>query len=294
MIQPMAIKRSCSKAPFFSTKQTSNSNITTSSDLTISLDNNTATKIVQNQSLVSLSKTKLPWKTSIFDTSPSRGTSTTIVTRDQDVIGLGLGDTRSNDTDTNLGNELDRDARSRVGALQIVDQLLEILDGVDVVVRRRRDETDTRGGVTGAGNGTRDLVARQLTTFTRLSTLSHLDLQLIGIGEVVGGTPNRPEAICLMAERMVSPFSMRQAALGIFTTFTSVGLAAESVHGNSESGVRLHGDGTVGHGTSDESADNLSPWLDLVDGDRSCASSKSKSSRPRSVQFLICSYSDME
>ena len=31
--------------------------------------------------------------------------------------------------------------------------------------------------------------------------------------------------------------------------------------------MSLHGDGTVGHGTGDEAADDLVPWLDLFDGD---------------------------
>ena len=79
---------------------------------------------------MSLSQTQLPRKTSVLDTGPSRSTSTTIVTRDQDVIGLSLSDTRGDDTDTNLGDKLDRDSRSRAGALQIVDQLLKILNGV--------------------------------------------------------------------------------------------------------------------------------------------------------------------
>jgi deoxycytidylate deaminase len=80
---------------------------------------------------MSLGKTQLPRKPGILDTGPSRGTGTTIVTRDQNVVSLGFGDTRSDDTNTSLRDELDGDAGAWVGALQIVDQLLEILDRVD-------------------------------------------------------------------------------------------------------------------------------------------------------------------
>ena len=38
----------------------------------------------------------------------------------------------------------------RVGVLEVVDELLEVLDGVDVVVRWRRDEAHSRGRVSGA------------------------------------------------------------------------------------------------------------------------------------------------
>lgn len=100
-------QRSCSKAPFFGSEQTCDSHIATSLDLTVGLDNNTTTEIVENKCLMSLCKTQLPWKTSVLDTSPSRSTGTTIVARDEDVVSLGLGDTGSDDTNTCFGDKLD-------------------------------------------------------------------------------------------------------------------------------------------------------------------------------------------
>ena len=44
--------------------------------------------------------------------------------------------------DTRLGHQLDADPGPRVDLFQIEDQLRQILDGVDIVVRRRRDEHD--------------------------------------------------------------------------------------------------------------------------------------------------------
>ena len=43
-------------------------------------------------------------------------------------------------------------ARVVVGVLQIVDQLGQILNGVDVVVRRRGNQADARGGVADFGD----------------------------------------------------------------------------------------------------------------------------------------------
>jgi hypothetical protein len=99
-------QRGCGKAPFLSTKQTSNSNITTSTDLAIGLNDYTATQVVEDKGLMGLSKTQFPGQSGVFDAGPSRGTSTTIVTRDQDVIGLGLGHSGGNDTNSDLGYEL--------------------------------------------------------------------------------------------------------------------------------------------------------------------------------------------
>src|SRR5256885_11766950 len=53
-------------------------------------------------------------------------------------------------------------ARLRVRAAQVEDQLLEVLDRVDVVVRRRRDQADARRGVPDPGDVVVDLVAGQL------------------------------------------------------------------------------------------------------------------------------------
>jgi hypothetical protein len=262
-------ERRGSKAPLLSSKQTGDGDIASSPQLTVSLDNDTTTEVVENKSLMSLGKTQLPGETGVLDTSPSRGTSTTVVTRDEDMVSLGFGHTRSDDTNTSLGDKLYGYTSAGVGALEIVDQLLEILNGVNVVVGRRTDETDTRRGVTGLSNGARDLVARKLTTLTRLSTLSHLDLELVGIGKVVGGNTETSGSDLLDRRAHGVTVLHTQAALRVLTTLTSVGLTAKAVHSNSKGRVGLHGNGSVGHGTSDEAAHNVGPRLDLVDGDGS-------------------------
>jgi hypothetical protein len=40
-----------------------------------------------------------------------------------------------------LGHQLDVDTRLRVGVLQVVDQLRQILDRVDIMMRRRRNQS---------------------------------------------------------------------------------------------------------------------------------------------------------
>src|SRR3954463_10948409 len=54
-------------------------------------------------------------------------------------------------------------------------------------MRRRRDEADTRRRVADLRNPRIDLVARQLSAFTRLGALRHLDLQILGVDEVLAG-----------------------------------------------------------------------------------------------------------
>ncbi len=66
-------------------------------------------------------------------------TRTAVIAGDKHHVGMALGHTCGDGADAELGNELDVDTCLRVGHLRIVDQLLQILDGVDVVVRRRGD-----------------------------------------------------------------------------------------------------------------------------------------------------------
>src|SRR5215472_19195726 len=78
------------------------------------------------------------------------------------VIRARLADARRYSADADLGHELHRNARPRIGVLEIVDQLRQILDRVDVMVRRWRDKTDSRGRVAHPGDDLVDLAPRQL------------------------------------------------------------------------------------------------------------------------------------
>ena len=90
---------------------------------------------------------------------------------------LRLGDARGHRADADLGDQLDVNARARIGVLQIVDQLLDVFDGVDVVVRRRADQADARRGVARPRDPRIHLVAGQLAALAGLGALRHLDLQ---------------------------------------------------------------------------------------------------------------------
>ena len=69
--------------------------------------------------------------------------------------------------------------------LQIVDELRQVLDRVDVVVRRRADEAHAGRGVPRSWRSRVDLVARKLAAFAGLGALRHLDLQLVRVDEIL-------------------------------------------------------------------------------------------------------------
>ena len=111
---------------------------------------------------------------------------------DQNNVGMGFRDTCSNGSNTDFRHQLHVHTGPRVRVLQIVDQLREVLDGVDVVVRRRGDQPDARSGVSGLGNPRIDLVSGQLPAFTRLRSLRHLDLDVVAVDEVFTGDTEAP------------------------------------------------------------------------------------------------------
>ena len=99
---------------------------------------------------------------------------------DQDLVGSTLGHTGGDGADAGLADQLDVDVSAAVGVFQIVDQLCQILDGVDIVVGRGRDQAHAGGAVAGLCNPRIDLLARQVSALARLCALCHLDLNLFG------------------------------------------------------------------------------------------------------------------
>src|SRR5699024_10774126 len=79
-----------------------------------------------------------------------------------------------------------------IRALEIVDELREVLNGVDVMVRWRRNQPHARGGNTHFGNPRIDLIGWQLTALTGLGALSHLDLNIGAVIKVVAGHTKTP------------------------------------------------------------------------------------------------------
>ena len=91
---------------------------------------------------------------------------------------MSFGNACSDGADADFTDELYADACCAVGVFQVVNQLSKVLDRVNVVVRRRGNESHARRRVTGFGDPRIDFSTRKLTALTRLSTLCQLDLQL--------------------------------------------------------------------------------------------------------------------
>ena len=105
----------------------------------VGLQSHSMPQFVGAQRLVGLGQTQFPGRAGVFDGRQRTRAGAAVVAGDGDEIGVGLGDARGDRADAGLGDQLDRHQCARVDLLQIEDQLRQILDGIDVVVRRRRD-----------------------------------------------------------------------------------------------------------------------------------------------------------
>ena len=103
---------------------------------------------VEDHGLLGFGKADFPGRAGMLDGSQRRSAGAAVVTGDGDVISARLGHACGDRADADFRDELDRYVGRRIDVLQIVDQLGQILDRVDVMMRWRRNQADARRGVT--------------------------------------------------------------------------------------------------------------------------------------------------
>ncbi len=232
-------------------------------ELAVGLDDDPVAQPIEQQGLLGLGEAELPGAARVLERGERGGARSAVVAGDQDDVRVGLGDTRGDRAHADLGDQLHVDAGDRVGVLEVVDQLSQVLDGVDVVVRRRGDQADARGGVPGLGDPRVHLVAGQLAALAGLGALRHLDLDVVRVDQVLRGHAEAAGGDLLDGR---APRRVVQA-VRVLAALTGVGLGAQLVHSDGEGLVRLLGDGAVRHGAGGEALDDVGDRLDLVDGD---------------------------
>ena len=147
------------KTKLFGAQHRGNHHVAARLQTAVSLQHHAATQVVEHQGLVRLGDTKFPRQAGVLDARERRSTRTTAISGNEDVVGKAFGHTGSDCAHANFGDELDAHACGAVGVFQIVDQLFEIFDRINIVVRWRTDQTNTRSRVTNAGNVFIDLAA---------------------------------------------------------------------------------------------------------------------------------------
>lgn len=204
----------------------------------------------------------------VLEAGQRGGAGASVVAGDEHDIRVRLRHTGRHRAHALFGHELDVDARVRVDRLEVEDQLREVLDGVDVVVRWRGDQAHARCGDAYLGDPRVDLVRRELATLARLGALRHLDLDVGAVGQVVAGHTEAAGGNLL--DRRALPVAVRLVLETgrVLAALAGVGLRTQAVHRNRQNLMGLGRDGAVGHRAGGEALHNLAGKLDLVDRDR--------------------------
>ena len=144
MMQPRRDERRRGEAELLGAEQRGDDDVAAGAHLAVGLQDDAAAQVVLHEHLVRLGEPELPGHAGVLDRGERRRARAAVVTRDQDHVGVRLGDARRDRADARFGDQLHADARARVRHLQIEDELREIFDRVDVVVGRGRDQRHAR------------------------------------------------------------------------------------------------------------------------------------------------------
>ena len=150
----------------------------------VDLEPDAVSQPVLHEHLMCLGQPQLPRQAGVLDRAERSRPGASVVAGDDDVLGLGLRDSGGDRAHAGLGDELDRDLCAGVDALQVVDELGEVLDRVDVVVRRWGDQAHAGERAAQVGNLGVHLGPRELSALAGLGALGDLDLELVGVDEV--------------------------------------------------------------------------------------------------------------
>jgi len=264
-------QRRRAEAELVGAQKRSDNDVTARANAAVDLNRDSAAKIVYHQGLMGFGKTDFPRRSGMHDRGQGRGARAALETGDGHMVRMGLGHARRDRADTNFRNQLDRNIGLRIDVLQVVNQLGQILDGIDVVVRRRRDQADARRRVTHLGDVFIHLAARKLASLAGLGALSHFYLDHVGVDQVFRRHAETPGSDLFHGGSHAVAVFHDLVAFREFSALAGVGLGAKPVHGDGERRVGLVGNGAEGHRARREALDDFGSRFDVLDRNRIAA-----------------------
>ncbi len=252
------------EAELFGPQQRGDGHVASGLQLAIGLDADAAAQIVHDQHLLRLGQSQLPGNAGVLERSEGRSAGAAGVAADQHDVGMGFRNPCRHRANAHFGYQLDRNTGPRIGVLQIVNKLRQIFDGIDIVMRRRRDQAHSGNGMADLGDEVVHFVAGKLAALAGLGALRHLDLQFVCVHQVVGGDAEarRSDLLDRRAAQIAVGISLEAAF--VFPAFARVGFAADAVHGDGQGLVRLLADGAERHRAGSEALDDRRSRLHLL------------------------------
>ncbi len=161
------------------------------------------------------------------------------------------------------GDELHADPGARVDRPQVGDELGEVLDRVDVVVRRRADVRLARLAAPQGRDVRGRLAAGELAALAGLRALGDLDLELVRASEVRGGHPEPGRGHLLDPGVAAPAVRSRRVPGGILAALAGVRGAAGALDADGQRLVGLGRQRADAHRRDDEAPHDRASVLDL-------------------------------
>ena len=182
-----ADKRCRRKAEFLRSKEGSDCDIPAAHKLAVRLNANAVAKTILQEGLMCFRNAELPRKAGIVNGRNRSCSRSSVIAGNQNDLGTCLCHAACNRADSCFRNQLHGNSCVTVCILQIIDQLCQILDRINVMVRRRRNQRNAGCGITGSCNPGINLLSGKMAAFTGLCPLCHFDLDLHGAVQVLRG-----------------------------------------------------------------------------------------------------------
>ena len=200
-------------------------------------------KVVHGQNLMHLGQAHLPGQTGMLDRGLRAGAGAAAMAGYQNGVGFCLGHTGSDRADAGRGDKLHTDFCVRIDLLQVIDQLCQILDRVDVMVWRWRNQGHTGGRVPQSCDQTVDLDPRKLATLAGLRALGHLDLDFLAAVQIFRGHAKPARGNLLDRARRVVAILAKLEACRILAAFAGIGFRTNAVHRDRQRLMRFGAEG---------------------------------------------------
>ena len=256
------------EAEFLSSQQGADDYVAPGFELAVNLDPDAVAEVVEHQRLLSFSQAELPRQAGMFDRGERGSAGAAVVAADQHHVGMTFGNPGRHSSHADFRNQLNRNSGGGIGIFQVIDQLRQVFDRVDVVVRRRRNQGDAGHRMPDFGDYFIDLMARQLAAFAGLGALGDFDLEFAGIDQVFAG--NAEPAAGDLFDGAAEAVIVRQGFVSfrVFAALPAVAHGTETVHGDGDSFMGFLADRAERHGAGDKPPDDLSRGFDFLQRDR--------------------------
>ena len=223
-------------------------------------------QVVFHQGLLCFGQAQFPRRAAVFHAGNRRGAGAAVVTGNGNQVGIGFGHAGGDGTDAGQRHQFYRNQRFGVDLFEVENQLRQVFNRVNVVVRRRGNQGGTGHGIAQLGDIGGDFVTGQLAAFAGFRALRHFNLNHIGAHQISGGHAEAAGSHLLDARHFFGAVAFR-----VFAAFAGIGIAAQAVHRHRQRFVRFGAERADRHGGAVEAFEQVFRRLNFIQRNRRAA-----------------------